>query len=162
MIVAGFTSADALVDALARLRRAGVLAETRTHVALPEDAASGRSPWPRYALMAGVLGAAAGFALQCFATMSSYPLLIGGRPDFFWTSYLVYAFECGVLATTLTCFLGFLVACRMPALYEPEDEIDALVAATRDGWFLLLRHPDERARDLVRALRPAALQELRK
>ena len=95
------------------------------------------------------------------ALLGRNPVLIGGRPNFFWTSYAVYAFECGVLAATMTGFVGFLIACRMPALYEPEDECDALRDATRDGWFLLLRDPDERARATLRELRPDFSRELR-
>lgn len=157
MIVAGFPSRDALLAALDRLRDAGIPVETRTPAALPEPSGS---PLPRAAAIAGLAGAAAGFGMQCYATMAGYRMLIGGRPDFFWTSYLVYAFECGVLAAMLTCFVGFFIACRMPALYEPEDESEALRAATRDGWFLLLRRPDQRGRAALREMR-ASVEEVR-
>ena len=108
-------------------------------------------------LAAGVLGAASGFGMQCYATLVGYRLIVGARPDFFWTSFVVYAFECGVLAATLAAFLGYLASCRLPRLYEPADESDALREATRDGYFVVA--PDEeRARDLLRGLRPAVME----
>ncbi len=169
MIVAGFTGPEALRDAVRRLRAAGVEVETRTPYALPEDGdqdedgdKDGRpgTRIPLIALLAGLGLGAAGFAMQCYATMYSYPLLIGGRPDFFWTSYLVYALECGVLGAVAAAFGAFLIANRLPRLWEPGDESEALRAATRDGWFLVAQGPAAPARAVLRPLNPAHLEEV--
>lgn len=156
MIVAGFASPEDLAHAARALREAGIDAETRSPVALPEDEAAG-SRLPLLVLGAGIAGALLGFGMQCYATMVGYRLIIGARPDFFWPSFLVYAFECGVLAATLTAFVGFLASNRLPRLYEPADESDALREATRDGYFVVA--PDRKdARDLLRSLRPVVME----
>lgn len=169
MIVASFAGADGLVRAVRCLRAAGFTAETRTSVALPGDEAAG-SRIPVAALCAGVAAAAAAFGMQCYATMVSYPLLIGGRPNFFWTSFIVYSVECGILAATLTAFLGFLGANGMPRLYEPSDESALLRRATSDGWLLVAhggegregdaRGADAELRRLLRELDPLEIEQV--
>ena len=127
MIVAGFPDADSLQHAVQALRDRGAPVETRTPIALPEDE-DGKSRIPMLILICALIIAAAGFWMQCYATTVGYPLLIGGRPNFFWTSYLVYAFECGVLAATSTAFIGFLAANLIGALVGI-----ALMVAKRAG-----------------------------
>ncbi len=160
MIVAGFPGPEVLQDAVRRLRAAGVEVETRTPYALPEDEDAPGSRIPLVALLAGLGLGTAGFAMQCWATMHSYPLLIGGRPDFFWTSYLVYALECAVLGAVAAAFGSFLIANRLPRLWEPGDESEALREATRDGWFLVVHGPAAPARAVLRPLDPEPFEEV--
>ncbi len=96
--------------------------------------------------------------MQTYATTVGYPLIIGGRPNFFWTSFIVFAFEAGILSAVTTGFVSFLVANRLPRLWEPADECDMLKDASRDGWFLIAR--GEGARDAVRELRPLRTEEV--
>lgn len=170
MIVAGFPGPEGLQDALCRLHAAGVEAETRTPYALPEneDAPPGDasatlgtpgSRIPLAALAAGLGLGTAGFLMQVYATRWGYHLLIGGRPDFFWTSYLIFALECGVLGAVAAAFGGFMAASRLPRLWDASDESDALREATRDGWFLVVRGPAAPARAVLRALQPQHLEE---
>ncbi|MBV8912315.1 MAG: DUF3341 domain-containing protein [Acetobacteraceae bacterium] len=158
MIVASFADAESLQRAAHSLRSAGMQVETRTPIALPEDE-HGPSRIPRAVLLAALVLAAAGFAMQCYALIWSYPILIGGRPGFFWTSYAVYAFECGVLAATSTAFVGFLLANRMPRYWEPSDESDELREATREGWYLVAegRHAWEKLSEL----KPLKVEQVR-
>lgn len=144
MIVAAFPDAATLQAAAQVLREAGLRAETRTPIALPEDE-HGPSRIPRVIFGMAMLAFAAAFGMQCYATTISYPQLIGGRPNIFWTSFLVYAVESGVLAATTTGVVAFLLSNRLPRLWEPSDESDALRAATRDGWFLVAEAPEARA-----------------
>jgi len=160
MIVAGFPGPDALQDAVRRLRAAGLEAETRTPYALLEDDEGQGTRIPAIALLAGLGLGVAGFAMQCWAAMRSYPLIIGGRPDFFWTSYLVYALECAVLGAVAAAFGSFLIANRLPRLWEPGDESEALKEATRDGWFLVVHGPAAPARDVLRPLNPMQFEEI--
>lgn len=144
MIVAGFPDAATLQGAARVLRQAGLTVETRTPIALPEDE-HGPSRIPRMIFGVALAAFVAAFGMQCYATMVSYPQLIGGRPNFFWTSFLVYAVETGVLAATTTGVAVFLLSNRLPRYWEPSDESDALRAATRDGWFLVVNGPEARS-----------------
>ena len=159
MIVARFADKEDLARAAERLRRQGGLdVETRTPTALEEDQEGEGTIIPLLMFVAGVLGAAAGFGMQAYATTVSYPLIIGGRPNFFWTSFIVFAFECGVLAAIATGFISFFALNRLPRLWEPADECEMLREASRDGWFLIARGEDARA--AVSALDPVRLEEL--
>lgn len=155
MIVAAFPGPDALQHAVGLLRQQGLQVETRTPVALPDDE-DGPSRIPRAVFAVAIVVALAGFGMQCYATMLGYPLLIGGRPNFFWTSFIVYAFECGVLAATTTSLFGFLVANRLPRYWEPADECDRLRDASYDGWFLVT--DGEAAATVLAGLHPTSLE----
>lgn len=158
MIVARFASKDDLVDAVKRLHALGLSVETRTPVALDQDEAGSGTWIPLLMFLAAVAGAATAFGMQVYATTVGYPLIIGGRPDFSWPSFTVFAFEMGVLAAIGTGFVSFLVANRLPRLWEPSDECDILRRATRDGWCLIARGTGAGA--AVRALRPAQVEEV--
>lgn len=158
MIVARFASMEDLVGAVKRLRERGLRIETRTPVALPDDEEGNGSWIPLLMFIAGVTGAVAAFLMQTYATTVGYPLIIGGRPNFFWTSFIVFAFETGILSAVATGFVSFLVANRLPRLWEPADECDMLKGASRDGWFLIAR--GEGAREAVREQRPLRVEEV--
>ena len=157
MIVASFPGPDTLLHAVGLLRQQGLPVETRTPVALPDDEHA-PSRIPVVVLAVAIIVALAGFGMQAYATMIGYPLLIGGRPNFFWTSFIVYAFECGVLAATTTSLLGFLIANRLPRYWEPADECDRLRDATRDGWFLVT--DGEAAATVLAGLHPTSLEQV--
>lgn len=160
MIVAGFPGPDELGDAVRELRAAGVPAETRTPYALPSDEDDPRSRIPLIALAAALVLGVGAFGMQCWAAMVSYKLLIGGRPDFFWTSYLIYALETAVLGAIVAAFGSFMIANRLPHLWDPSDESDTLREATRDGWFLVVRGKTRTARTVLRRLHPTHLEEM--
>ena len=166
MIVAGFADRESLQDAMAALRRAGLgTVESYTPTKLSDEGADAAvSVIPLVMLAAGLIGAGFMFWLQVYATVSSYPLDVGGRPDNSWPAYVSNAFEVGVLTAMLAGFAAFLVLNRMPRLYDPVDECDDLRAASRDGWFLSLAPvaPEQapRARRLLAAHHPLVVQEL--
>ena len=159
MIVARFPGPDDVLEAMRRLRAAGVPAETRTPVALPGDA-EGHSRLPLVVLGMALAAAAAAFLMQWYANAVGYKLIVGGRPAFFWTSYIVFALETGFLAGTLTAFIGFFAVSRLPRLYEPSDESELLRSASRDGWCVLTGGPDAAARRVLRELRPAEMEQV--
>ena len=159
MIVARFPGPEELMDAVRRLRDAGIPLETRTPIALSPDVEAG-SRLPLLVLAVALAAAAAAFGMQWYANAVAYPQIIGGRPAFFWTSYAVFALETGFLAGTLTVFIGFFVSNRLPRLYEPSDESQALRAASRDGWFVLTNGPDAAARAVLRQLRPTEVEHV--
>ena len=138
-VLAGFADADALRAALARLRAAGLGAlETYT----PQPLEEGPSWIPLAVFVAGVLGMAASLFLQTYANVWAYPLDIGGRPPFSWPSFIPIALENGILAAMGTGFFGYLIANRLPRLYEPIDECLTMRRAMCDMWCIAVRTND--------------------
>jgi hypothetical protein len=163
-ILAEFADAGTLQSAATRLREAR-LGAVETHSPLPLKDEAG-SVLPLVILIAGIAGAAATFALQWYATSVSYPVNIGGRSAFSWPAFVPMAYEFGVLSAVAAGFFGFLIACRLPALYDPIDEVEGFRRASRDGFFLAVRARDDaslrRARALLREARPVLLSEFRR
>lgn len=108
---------------------------------LAEALAPGSPRLPRAALGAGLLGAAAVFALQSYAAYD-YPFVVGGKPLWSWPAFLPAAFEAGVLAAVLTALVGMLLGNRLPRLHHPVFDWDDFERASDDGFFLLLGEGD--------------------
>jgi hypothetical protein len=161
-LLAEFADAEALRQAVERLGHEH-LGRVETHAPLPPEQ-DGPSVLPLVILLAGVGGFAGAFALQWYATTQAYPVDIGGRSHFSWPAFVPLACEFGVLCAVAAGVFGFLIACRLPALYDPIDEIDGFRRASRDGFFLALRTTDGaatgRARAVLQDLSPLLLREL--
>ena len=165
MILAAFRTEPDLMRAAAGLRDAHVGA---IEIYTPMEPESEEppvgppfSPIPLIILAAGLLGTAASFLLQTYATVVNYPLNIGGHPDFSWPAYIPTAFENGALVAMAAGLLAFVVINGLPRLYEPIDESEAFRNASRDGYFLAIRQPDlPRAHAALEHFRPELVQEL--
>ena len=163
MIVAGFASSEALCAAVAELgAHRGV--QTYSPSKLSDAGADAAvSPIPLIMFAAGLCGCGFMFWLQVYADVSGYVINVGGRPDNSWPAYVTNAFELGVLSAMLAGFVSFLIANRLPRLYDPVDECESLRAASRDGWFLSVNAVGEGAgreiRDILIRHRALTIEE---
>jgi len=154
-MVAAFRDGDGLLHAMERLRSDGI-GPLETYTPAPLPGAGSGSPIPLIVLIGGVLGALASLALQTYSSVSAYPLDIGGRPDFAWASFVPTVFENAVLVAIGAGFVAFFALNRMPRLYDPVDEADAMRRASADRWCLLIRSDDPAVLDRARASLSAA------
>lgn len=163
MILAMFRDEAALQHALHRFR-AESLGPVESYTPAPLQDADSGSPIPVIIMLAGLLGAAASFALQSWSYTVAYRFDIGGRPQFAWASFIPTAFENGVLLAVAAGFFAYFILNRMPRLHAPVDEADMFREASRDGWFLALHSTDagtvQTAHRLLRDLQPARVEEL--
>ena len=162
-LVAAFASESGLKDALQRLR-AERLGNLRTYTPMALGGAPEISPLPAVIFVTGMIGVAAGFAMEVYANAVSYPLDIGGRPEFSWPAFVPIAFEIGVLFAVVGGVLGYFVVNRMPRLYERIDECDFMRGATRNQWIVAIRSDDRnelaRAREVLDRLHPTVIAEV--
>ncbi|MBV8092301.1 MAG: DUF3341 domain-containing protein [Acetobacteraceae bacterium] len=155
--LAAFASEGELKQAAGELRAQEFPVETYTPKPL-EEAPS--SPVPIVIFIAGMVGLIGGFVAQTYANTWSWPLNAGGRPPISWPSYIVIAFELGILFAVCAGFFGFLIACRMPRLYEKVDECPAFRSASRDGWLLTVGGDPLLSRRALERLRPLLIEEV--
>jgi Alternative complex III, ActD subunit len=162
-LVAAFATETAIEQALDRLRvdPPGRI-ETYTPTALTEDKKGTGSPLPLIIFIAGMLGAAATYALETYSDVVNWPVNVGGRPPFSWPAFVPVAFEMGILWAISAGFFGYLIAGRLSRLWEPVDECAAMREAMRDQWVVAVyskEHADlARARRILEKFQPLSIE----
>ncbi|HSK41430.1 MAG TPA: DUF3341 domain-containing protein, partial [Arenibaculum sp.] len=107
---------------------------------------------PLLTLVGGVLGAAAGYAVQYLTNVTDYPLNVGGRPLHSWPSFLPGTVTLALLGAALTAVAWLLAACRLPEPYHPLFNLAHFTHASEDAFFLCIESGDP-AFDPVRTRR---------
>jgi hypothetical protein len=161
--MAEFESPAALVDAARRAREEGY---TRMDgyapfpvEELPEALGLRPSRVPALVLVGGLLGGAGGFLMQWYSAAWSYPINVGGRPNFSWPAFIPVTFELTILMAALFAFLGMLALNGLPMPYHPVFNVPRFALATRDRFFLCIESADPRfdraaTADFLRGLGP--------
>ena len=124
-----------------------------------------RTHLPELVFCGGVLGGLGGFALQYYCSVIAYPINVGGRPLNSWPSFIPIAFETTILCAALTAVFGMLFLNGLPMPYHPVFNVPRFTAASRDGYFLLIKNTEQsfdpkRAGDLLRELGASEVSEV--
>jgi len=148
-LLAEFASPAAAARALRHLRARGYLwLETYAPFALEDEDAHAGSGWPPLGiagLAAGGLGALAGYGVQWYASARSYALDIGGRPAHATTAFVPIVVETALLFAAAAILVAWLVALRLPRLWQPLFEIDGFERASVDRFWVALDLADPAA-----------------
>lgn len=157
-VVAAFKAGEELEHALDCLKIRGFDA-VRTYSPGDRDDRSASSPLPAITLIGGAIGFLGGFAMEAYANTVSYPLNVGGRPDFSWPSFVPIALEIGMLAAVLTAIFGYCFAAPLFSYFEPIDETAAGRGAAHDGWIIAVdTHTANEMREAKRLLNELGAQ----
>jgi hypothetical protein len=97
---------------------------------------------PLYILLGGIAGALLGYGLQYYASVQSYPLNIGGRPNHSWPAFIVVTFEMTILCAGLTAVVGLILLCKLPRPYHPVFNAPQFLRASQDRFFLCIEAAD--------------------
>jgi len=147
-LMAEFETATQLVEAANRTREAGYvdvdayspipLEELHHAIGFPE------TKLPLAVLIGGLLGAAGGFTLEWWVSTQAYLINVGGKPPVSWPMFIPVTFECGILASALTCAIGMIVLNKLPMPYHPVFNVPRFAMASRDRFFLCIESTDPR------------------
>jgi hypothetical protein len=145
-LMAEFDSAQALLDAAHKVRGAGY---TKTDAFSPFpihglDEAIGfhEHKIPKFVLLGGLTGLAAGWGLEYWTQVIAYPLNIGGRPFNAWVSFIPPAFETTILFAAFTAAISMIVLNGLPQPYHPVFNAPSFNLASREKFFLVIEAAD--------------------
>jgi hypothetical protein len=156
-----FADASALASAARTLRRRPELTlDAYTPYSSEEvrDAlAMTPSRLPYVVFVGGCLGAGIAYWLQWYTTAYQYPVNVGSRPLHMPLAFVPITFEMGVLAASVTAFVGVLVLGKLVKLWDPVFEVPGFEAASIDRFWLRV----DAAGDLDSAALEAELEPAR-
>ena len=147
-LLAEFSDAHALADAVRQLRDAG-LTELETFTPfevceVQESLPLRRPRLPLACLVGGAVGAGAAFLVQWWLNAWNYPLNVGGRPLDSFPAFVPIAFEGAILGGALGTVIAFLAYCGLPRLWHPVFEVEGFERASVDRFFLRISRRDPR------------------
>jgi Protein of unknown function (DUF3341) len=167
-ILVRFASMDALLTAQRTLDDDGwTIADTFTPVPMTDDTETTRALQPRSlptaALIGGLLGGIACFAMEYIAAVWDYPILVGGRPLDSLIAFVPPAVETALFGAAAGIVVAFFFTARLPRFHHPLFDIDDFATASDDGYFMLIqpiRGKRDRLEKTLRALDAISIHEV--
>jgi hypothetical protein len=170
-LMAEFKTPEELIAATHRLKQAGY---NRMDAFSPfpieeviEEIAPENTGVPIFVLIAGLIGAATGFALQYIGNVIHYPFNIGGRPLNItnWPSMIPITFEMGILLASFTAAIAMVILNGLPRPYHPVFNVPRFERASQDAFFLCIESSDplfdrDQTSQLLRELGPSQVSEV--
>lgn len=170
-LVASFANAEALGEAVRRSQQAGYQ-RIETYAPLPCEAISQSlghddRKVPAIALGCGLAGAVIAYGLQYYSAVVDLPLVVGGKPFHAWPTFLVLAFEIGILSAVLGAVIGMLLLNRLPEPYHPVFDAPEFDRASLDRYFLCIHAGDaafdaRSTRAFLESLTPLSIDQVPK
>jgi Protein of unknown function (DUF3341) len=167
-LVAEFETPDQLLGAAHRAREAGYRSidafSPMPVEGLAEAVGFQSTRLPLVVLVAGMFGAAAGFFLQWYANVVSFPLNVDGKPFNSWPAFIPITFELTILCAALAATFGMLAMNGLPTPYHPLFNVPRFALATRGRFFLCVKARDKKfelsaTRQFLESLKPFGVYE---
>ncbi len=169
-VMAEFATAQEVLEAARRARAEGyrhVEAYTPYPVeGLAAELGERRTKVPFIVLIAGLVGAGAGYLMQYWSIGVKYPLDVGGRPTpNSWPVYIPITFEVMVLVASFAALFALLFLSGLPRLYRPVFNVPRFSLASQERFFLCVEATDPRfdregTRRFLAGLNPAEVVEV--
>jgi hypothetical protein len=160
-LMAEFEKPEEVLEATRKARQAGYR-DMDAYTPYPVEGLAAELGMPRtrvpfVILVAGLVGAAAGFFMQYWSMAIDYPFDVGGRPLNSWPVFLPITFEIMVLVASFAALLGMLFLNGLPQPYHPVFKVDRFVEAGSYRFFLCIEATDpqfdrERTREFLAGL----------
>lgn len=147
-ILAEFTSAQTLLDAVLRVKGEGYTS-IDAFMPFPVEEISQeicnhkKSKVSKIVAVGALLGLATAFAMQYWVSVYSYPLNIGGRPLNSWPAFVPVMFELTILFASFSAIGGMLFLNGLPRPHHPLFNIEQFERVMVDRFFLLIKSDDE-------------------
>jgi Alternative complex III, ActD subunit len=126
---------------------------------LAEELGLQKTRVPFVVLMAGLVGATAGFFMQYWAMAVNYPFNVGGRPHNSWPVFIPITFEVMVLVASFAALLGVFFLNGLPRPHHPVFNVPRFARSGQDRFFLCIEAKDPhfdvvRTREFLASLQP--------